>query len=163
MKKRPVIAVVAVVLIGMLGLGYYHVMGNQLETVCGFCHRPIHPHGRVIAEVGGHRRAVCCARCAITESLQEKKPVRLIEVTDYVSGNALKPDHAYFVEGSRKAMCDHDASVLDETKHADSISFDRCAPGAYAFASREDAVTFIRENGGVIKQLTEMMNGVNAQ
>jgi hypothetical protein len=151
--------VVTLVLVGLLGLGYYHVMMRQSETVCGFCHRPIHPHARVIAEVGGRRRAVCCARCAITEAIQEKKPVRLIEVTDYVSGNALKPEQAYFVEGSRKVLCDHDAAMLDESKHAEPMTFDRCSPGAYAFARRGDASSFTQENGGVVLQLNEMMRG----
>ena len=162
-RRRVITSVVGLALVGFLGIGYYLVMIKQTETVCEFCRRPIHPHARVIAEVGGRRKAVCCARCAITEAFQEKKPVRLIQVTDYVSGNTLKPEHAYFVEGSRKAMCDHDAAVLDETKHANSISFDRCSPGAYAFAHLEDAAAFTRENGGVVIQLNQMMEGVNAQ
>jgi hypothetical protein len=156
-------SVVGLVLLGLLGLGYYRLMVKQSEAFCGFCHRPIHAHARVIAEIGGRRRTVCCARCAITEAFQEKKPVRLIEVTDYVSGNTLKPEEAYFVEDSRKTLCDHDAPMFDETKHVEPMTFDRCSPGAYAFARRADAVAFIRENGGVVLQLNEMMHGVNVQ
>jgi len=156
-------SVVGLVLLGLLGLGYYRLMVKQSEAFCGFCHRPIHAHARVIAEIGGRRRTVCCARCAITEAFQEKKPVRLIEVTDYVSGNTLKPEEAYFVEDSRKTLCDHDAPMFDETKHVEPMTFDRCSPGAYAFARRADAVAFIRENGGVVLQLNEMMQGVNVQ
>ena len=164
MRKRAVIAsAVGLILLGLLGLGYYRMMVNQPEAFCGFCHRPIHAHAQVIAEVGGRRRAVCCARCAMTEAFQEKKPVRLIEATDYVSGNTLKPEQAYFVEDSRKVLCDHDAPMFDETKHVEPMTFDRCSPGAYAFARREDAVAFTQENGGVVLQLNEMMQGVNAQ
>jgi hypothetical protein len=164
MTKRAVITTaIGLVLLGLLGLGYYRMMVKQSEAFCGFCHRPIHAHARVIAEIGGRRRTVCCARCAITEAFQEKKPVRLIEVTDYVSGNTLKPEEAYFVEDSRKTLCDHDAPMFDETKHVEPMTFDRCSPGAYAFARRADAVAFIRENGGVVLQLNEMMHGVNVQ
>jgi len=156
-------SVVGLVLLGLLGLGYYRLMVKESEAFCGFCHRPIHAHARVIAEIGGRRRTVCCARCAITEAFQEKKPVRLIEVTDYVSGKILKPEQAYFVEESRKVLCDHDAPMFDETKHVEPLTFDRCSPGAYAFARRADAVAFIQENGGVALQLNEMMHGVNVQ
>ena len=164
MTKRSVItSAVGLVLLGILGLGYYRLMVSQSEAFCGFCHRPIHAHARVIAEVGGHRRLVCCARCALTEAFQEQKPVRLIEVTDYVSGKTVKPEQAYFVEGSRKVLCDHDAAVFDETKHVHPLAFDRCSPGAYAFARREDAQAFTQENGGVVLKLNEMMQGVNGQ
>ena len=164
MTKRTVItSAVGLVLVGLLGIGYYRLMVNQSEAFCGFCHRPIHANARVIAEVGGRRRTACCARCAMTEAFQEKKPVRLIEVTDYVSGKTLKPEQAYFVEDSRKVLCDHDAPMFDETKHVQPMTFDRCSPGAYAFARLEDAAAFTQENGGVVLQLNEMMRGVNAQ
>ena len=164
MAKRALIpAAIGLLLLGLMGVGYYHLMVKQSEAFCGFCHRPIHAHARVIAEVGGRRRTVCCARCAMTEAFQEKKPVRLIEVTDYASGRTLKPEQAYFVEDSRKVLCDHDAVVFDETKHAHPLAFDRCSPGAYAFAHLEDAVKFTQENGGVVLQLNEMMRGVSVQ
>ena len=164
MTKRAVItSAIGLVLLGLLGLGYYRMMVKESEAFCGFCHRPIHAHARVVAEVGGSRRTVCCARCAMTEAFQEKKPVRLIEVTDYVSGKTLKPEEAYFVEESRKVLCDHDAAMFDETKHPHPLAFDRCSPGAYAFARREDAEAFTQENGGVVLQLNEMMQGVNGQ
>ena len=164
MAKRALIpTAIGLLLLGLMGLVYYHLMVKQSEALCGFCQRPIHAHARVIAEVGGRRRTVCCARCAMTEAFQEKKPVRLIEVTDYVSGKTLKPEEAYFVEGSRKVLCDHDAAVFDETKHANFLAFDRCSPGAYAFARREDAMAFTQENGGVVLQLNEMMRGASVQ
>lgn len=164
MTRRAVItSAVGLVLIGLLGYGYYRLMVNQSEAFCGFCQRPIHAHARVIAEVGGRRKTVCCARCAMTEAFQEKKSVRLIEVTDYVSGKTVKPEQAYFVEGSRKVLCDHDAAVFDETKHAHPLAFDRCSPGAYAFARFEDAVAFTQENGGVVLRLNEMMRGASVQ
>ena len=161
MAKRALIsAAVTLVLLGLASAGYYRLMLRHSEASCGFCHRVVHAQTQVIAEVDGRRRTVCCARCAVTEGLQEKKRVRLITVTDNVSGKSLRPEEAYFVEGSRKILCARDMAMVDETKHAFSQTFDRCSPGTYAFARRDDAVAFVRENGGEMLQLNELMQGV---
>jgi hypothetical protein len=60
-KLALIPSAVGLLLLGLMGLGYYHLMVKQSEAFCGFCHRPIHAHARVIAEVGGRRRTVCCA------------------------------------------------------------------------------------------------------
>lgn len=164
MAKRALIpTVVGLLLLALAGFGYYHLMVKQSEAVCGFCRRPIHANTRVVAEVDGRREVACCARCAMSEAYQEKKPLRLIEVTDFVSGNKLNPQRAYFVDGSRKVLCSHDAPMFDETKHMETMTFDRCSPGAYAFARREDAEKFARENGGAVLRLEEMLRGVNSR
>ena len=164
MAKRALVpTAVVLLLLGLIGLGYYHLMVKRSEAFCGFCQRPIHANTRVIAEIDGRREFVCCARCAMSEAYQEKKPVRLIEVTDYVSGKGLDPQHAYFVDGSRKVLCSHDAQMFDENKHVEPMTFDRCSPGAYAFARREDAESFVRENGGIVLRLEQMLQGVNSR
>src|SRR6266571_8794075 len=118
MTKQAWIATAVVLAMAGLVAGGYHLMANREGQFCGFCHRSVHPNTKVVAEIDGRRRTVCCARCAISEAYQEKKPVRLITVTDYISGTPLDPKQAYFVDGSRKILCDHDAAMLDETKHA---------------------------------------------
>ena len=114
----------------------------------------------MIAEVGGQRRHVCCARCAITEALQEKKPVRLIEVRDYPTGAILKPERALFVDGSRAMACDHDMLRMDQTKQPQELAFDRCSPGTFAFSRKEDADAFVAQNGGVVKTLPQLLSEV---
>jgi hypothetical protein len=164
MAKRALIpTVVGLLLLALVGFGYYHLMVKQSEALCGFCRRPIHANTRVIAEIDGRGKVVCCARCAISEAYQEKKPLRIIEVTDFVSGNKLDPQQAYFVDGSRKVLCSHDAPMFDETKHVQPMTFDRCSPGTYAFARREDAENFARENGGIVLRLEQLLQGVNSQ
>ncbi|MFI5247236.1 MAG: hypothetical protein ACHQWV_01625 [Nitrospirales bacterium] len=164
MAKRALIpTAVGLLLLGLIGLGYYHLMVKQSEAFCGFCRRPIHANARVIAEIDGRREVVCCARCAMSEAYQEKKPVRLIEVTDFVSGNKPDPQRAYFVDGSRKVLCSHDTPMFDETKHVEPMTFDRCSPSAFAFARREDAEKFAKENGGIVLRLEEMLRGVDSQ
>ena len=163
MAKRAWIATaVLVVLAGLVAAGY-RVMANREEAFCGFCHRSIHANTKVIAEIDGRRRTVCCARCAISEAQQEKNPLRLIAVTDYVSSKSLNPEQAYFVDGSRKVLCAHDEMMVDQSKHVQPMTYDRCFPGTYAFAQRDDAEAFVRENGGIVMQLQQLMQGVNAQ
>ena len=161
-KRAWITAAVVVVLVGLVAAGY-RVMFNREAAFCGFCHRSIHANTKVVAEIDGRRRTVCCARCAISEAYQEKKPVRLIAVTDYVSSKRLNPEQAYFVDGSRKVLCDHDEAMVDQSKHVEQMTFDRCFPGTYAFAHREDAEAFVRENGGTVVQLQKLMQGVNSQ
>ena len=161
-KRALTMAAVALVLVALVVAGY-RLVANREESFCGFCHRPIHANTRVIAEIDGRRRTVCCARCAISEAYQEKKPVRLIDVTDYVTSKSVDPEKAYFVDGSRKVLCNHDAAMLDEGKQVHEMTYDRCFPGTYSFAHRTDAEAFVRENGGSIVQLQTLMQGVRAQ
>jgi hypothetical protein len=161
-KRTWIPIVVLLVMAELVGVGY-RVMANREDTFCGFCHRSIHANSKVIAEIDGRRRTVCCARCALNEGIQEKKPVRLIRVTDYVSGGNLAPEKAYFVDGSRKVLCMSDRAMIDESKHVQQMTYDRCFPGTYAFARREDAQAFVRENGGTVLQLERLIQEVNPQ
>ena len=135
---------------------------RQSEEVCGFCARHIHPQAAVIAEIDGKRHHVCCANCAVTEGLQERKPVKLIEVTDYNSGRKLDPPHAWFVDGSRIVACTHDMTHINEMKQVENTMFDRCSPGTFAFATHDDADAFASKNGGIVRSLGEMLAGANA-
>ena len=110
-----------------------------------------------MAEVGGKRRDVCCAHCAVTEARQEKKALRLIEVTDYPTGKMVSPEGAWFVEDSRVIACQHDMSKMDESKHAEQLAFDRCSPGTFAFSDRKAAESFVAQNGGVLRSLPEVL------
>lgn len=162
-RKISVAAVVLLVIVAGLLISGEWLVRRRSETVCGFCHRPIQPNLGVVAEVGGRERHVCCARCAITESRQESKALRLISVTDYISGKQIAPAKAWYVEDSRAIACSHDMAMMDETKHAQQISFDRCSPGTFAFAQREDAQAFVANNGGVVRRLEEMLGEVQAK
>jgi nitrous oxide reductase accessory protein NosL len=163
MTKRALITIAVLAVLAGLVVAGYRSMANREAAFCGFCHRSIQANTKVIAEVDGRRRTICCARCAISEAYQEKKPLRLIAVTDYVSSKSLNPEQAYFVDGSRKVLCAHDEAMVDESRQTHEMTYDRCSPGTYAFAHREDAEAFVRENGGTVLQLQKLMQGVNAQ
>jgi hypothetical protein len=161
-KRASLYAALTFIVLASLGAGGYWVVKRRSETVCGFCQRHIMPQASVIAEVGGRRRRVCCAHCAITEGLQEHKPVRLIEVTDYNSGRKLDPQQAWYVDGSRVVACTHDMTHMTEMKQVAPAMFDRCSPGTFAFASRAEADVFATANGGAVHSLGEMLAVLSA-
>jgi|SRR6516225_9801149 len=156
-KKASVFSAIFLIIAAGLFAGGYWLMNQRSETECGFCQRHINPRAHVIAEVGGKRRDVCCAHCAVTEARQERKPLRLVSVTDYPTGKMVSPDGAWFVEDSRVMACEHDMSKMDESKHPDQLAFDRCSPGTFAFGNRKAAETFVEQNGGVLRSLAEVM------
>ncbi len=163
MARKVSIAGIAllVVVAGLLIAGEWSVQ-RRAEEVCGICARHISPQAGVIAEIGGLRRHVCCAHCAVTEGLQEHKAVRLIEVTDYNSRRKLDPSRAWYVDGSRVVACTHEMTRMGEMKQVERASFDRCSPGTFAFSTRSEADAFAAQNGGAVLDLEHMLAGVNA-
>jgi hypothetical protein len=150
---------------GLIGLATLLLLNvgckrSESQTVCGFCQRLLRPQTRTVAEIGGRRANVCCPRCAITEAFQEHKPVRLISVSDYPTQKPISPETAFYVDGSRAIACDHGAAPMDETKAMPHLTFDRCSPGTFAFAHREDADVFVANNGGVVHTFQQLMEGV---
>ncbi len=160
-RKLSIAAIVLLMIVaGLLVVGNWSLHRHAEET-CGICARHINPQAGVIAEVGSVRHHVCCAHCAVTEGRQEHKPVKLIEVTDYNSGRKLGPSGAWYVDGSRIVACTHDMTRMDEMKHVEKTSFDRCSPGTFAFASRGEADAFAAKNGGIVRNMEEMLAGVD--
>lgn len=156
-KKASIYSAMVLIVVASLFAGGYLLMNRRSQTECGFCQRHINPKAHVVAEVGGQRRDVCCTHCAVTESRQEKKPLRLIAVTDYPTGKLVSPEGAWFVEDSRVIACQHDMSKMDESKHAEPMAFDRCSPGTFAFSDRKAAEAFVAQNGGVLRSLPEVL------
>lgn len=159
-QKSFGLAVLALVTLAALALAVYDYRQFSEPQSCGFCQRPLKPNLRIVAEVGGRRVAACCVRCAISEAAQEKKPLRVLQVRDYTTGSELRPEDAYYVDDSRAMACDHDMMRMNEMKHSEQMAFDRCSPGTFAFARQADAEAFVRANGGVIRRLPEITQGV---
>jgi hypothetical protein len=115
--KRVSGIVGSVVLVAFVALaGYWFLQRTQPEN-CRICQRPIHAQARAVVEENGKREAVCCVRCAFRQHEQRHVAIRLLEVTDYVSGRPLAPEEAFYVEGSRIVLCARHEPMLDETKH----------------------------------------------
>jgi hypothetical protein len=162
-RKKTGLAVLGLVVLAMLALGGYEFREFRTPKECGFCRRPLQEKLRVVVEIGGQRREACCPQCAVSESRQEHKFVRLIAVRDYTTGHDLDPKQAWYVNGSRAMACSHDRMHMDEMKHTEVLAFDRCAPGAFAFAKKEDAEAFIAHNGGQILSMEQLLGGGNTQ
>lgn len=161
MAKEKVIGllIVTVVAAALIGASLW-VLKRQERDICGVCRREIRAQARAVIEVDGKREPVCCARCALTLMRQLGKPVRLVEVTDYASSRPMRPDDAYYVEGSRIILCEKHEPMLDGTKHPYDRAFDRCEPSLYAFARRADAEQFAQEYGGVVRSLSHLLQEV---
>jgi hypothetical protein len=161
--KAFVSASVVLIVLGICGYAWQHYILHPKPQACGYCLRPLLANLRVTAEIDGKRAEVCCARCAISEANQQHKPLKLITVHDYPTGAAVKPENAWFVEGSRVTACEHDAMHMNEMKGTQDLAFDRCSPGTLAFANRSNADAFVSQNGGSVLSFQELMREVHFQ
>jgi hypothetical protein len=139
------------VFLAALAAGGFWLLRDTQPQMCPICDRSIHAQARAVVQFNGRRAPVCCIRCGLTHNVQAGKPGNLLEVTEYNTLQPLKPEAAFYVEGPRFSLCDpHDHSMVDETKHPYARMFDRCEPSTYAFARRDEAEKFARENGGTV-------------
>ena len=161
--KAITFALSSLILVALAAGGYWLLRRTEPER-CAVCQRDIHAQSRALILAAGGREALCCVRCGLTQSHQVGKPIRLVEVTDYVSSRPLKPDAAYYVKGSRIVLCEpHDHDVRDLTKRPYARVFDRCEPSTYAFARREDAEAFARESGGLVLRWVDLTKEVETK
>ncbi len=157
MTTKRWFAILAVVLVaaGLGYVGYGAYRGSQTEQ-CYACARAIHAHSRTIAIVNGHARTFCCPACALSEHEQEGKPIRVTELTSYLTGEKLTPAEAFIVKGSDVNMCAHAREVVDEEKRPADLHYDRCSPSMLAFKRRSEAVDFVRQHGGQVLPFTDV-------
>ena len=160
--KTATFVLSSLILVALAAGGYWLVRRTEPER-CAVCQRGIHSGSRTEILVGGERKALCCVRCTLTASRQLGKPVRLLHVTEFLSGRPLAPKSAYYVEGSRIVVCEVHEPLLDQTKHPYGRIFDRCEPSTHAFARREDAEAFARENGGAVLLWADLLQEVERQ
>lgn len=158
MAVRTVLAaVIGLALVGACVVGGWYVLHEHPPAFCEISGRPIHGNMHTLVEVDGEKLYACCARCPLTLAAQTGKPVRILEVADYLSGRTLPAPDAYYVDGSRVEVCTAPLLKRDENRAAYVRLFDRCAPSLLAFARAEDARAFVGEHGGTIKRLPELM------
>ena len=149
-------ALIGLGLVGATIVGGLYVWRVQRPAFCQLSGRPIHGNMHVLVQANGKKLHACCPRCPLTLAAQEGKRVRLLEVTDYVTGRALAPSEAYFVDGSRVEVCTAPRLKLDETRTAYVRLFDRCSPSLLAFAREDQARDFIANSGGSLKRLEDL-------
>jgi hypothetical protein len=162
-SRKIALAGILLLVVGATIFSWYRFVAHPKPVVCGYCSRPLHANLTVTAEIAGKKTQVCCARCAISEANQERKPIRLLSVHDYSSGRAIPPANAWFVEGSRAMACDHDAMRMNEMKGTQELTFDRCSPGTFAFANKQEADDFAAQNGGAAISFGQLMSEARFQ
>jgi hypothetical protein len=111
---------------------------------------------RTIAIVNGKAKVFCCPACALSEHEQEGKPIRVTELTSYLTGEKLTPAEAFIVKGSDVNMCAHTAALVDDEKRPADLHYDRCSPSMLAFKQRSEAVDFVRQHGGQVLPFAEI-------
>lgn len=149
-------ASIAIALIVGAAIGMWYTLRARPPAFCEISGRVIHANMRTVAEVGGKRLHACCARCALTLGSQTGKPVRILKVTDYMSGGPVDASKAYFVDGSQVEVCSMPRVKVNEQHLPYERVFDRCAPSLIAFAREEEAKAFIVQHGGSLKRLDEL-------
>jgi len=161
-KRKLVGLLLRVIVLGVLaGTGYWLLRRTESNT-CRICQRPIHAEVQAVIKVDGKREPVCCARRAITFSQQRNRPICLVEVTDYVSRTPRAPQVAYFVQDSRIIVYEKHEPLVDQSKHPYPRVFDRCVPSLSAFARREDAEAFVKQNGRLVLRLSQLIKEVKS-
>jgi hypothetical protein len=106
--------------------------------------------------VNGKAKVFCCPACALSEHEQEGRPIRITELTAFLTGEKLSPAEAFIVKGSDVNMCAHTHEVMDDEKRPADLRYDRCSPSMLAFKQRSEAVSFVREHGGQVLPFTEI-------
>jgi len=141
---------VCVLALFVLGYAGWRSFAQPDADQCYACKRPIHAHSKTVAFIDGSSRLFCCPACALSQYRQTGQPVRITQLTAFLTGKALSPDNAYVVRGSDVNMCERTKELVDGDKRAVDLRYDRCAPSLIAFAGRGDALQFVREHGGEV-------------
>ena len=149
-----VVAAVAVA-VGLGYTGFKLYRGSEPEQ-CYACQRVVHAHMRTIAIVNGRSRVFCCPACALSEHRQEGRPIRVTELTAFLTGAKLSPNEAFVVKGSDVNMCARTQELINADKRPAALHYDRCAPSLLAFAQRSEASEFARVHGGEVLRFSEI-------
>ena len=157
MTGRRRIGVLIVVALA-IGIGYaaLRVYSGSRQEQCYACQRSVHAHMRTIAIVNGRPRVVCCPACALSEHLQEGKPIQITELTAFLTGAKLKPATAFVVKGSDVNICAQTRGPIDVDKRPAEVHYDRCAPSLLAFGQRGEAAEFTRMHGGKVLRFSDI-------
>jgi hypothetical protein len=140
------------------GLGYagYKMYRASLPEQCYACTRPVHAHARTVAIVNGRPKIFCCPACALSEHEQEGKPIRITELTAFLTGEKLAPPAAFIVKGSDVNMCAHTRELMDADKRPVDLLYDRCSPSMLAFKQKGEAMEFVKQHGGQVLPFNEI-------
>ena len=156
MQRKSVIASFVAILV-LAGLGYatWRFVDAKSAQACRACARPVHSHMRTVATLDGKSSHYCCPACALSEHQQSGKQVQVVELTDYLSNTALKPESSYVVRNSDVNPCLQHLPAVGEDSQPLASRFDRCSPSVLAFHDRQSAAAFAGEHGGQVVKFSD--------
>jgi hypothetical protein len=159
MSRAQQLLGVGFVLLLALALGYaaLRMTSPSREEVCQACGRTMHANMRTVAFVGNKREIFCCPTCALSAGAQIHEPVRFAQLTDYETGEPLRPDAAFAVEGSDVVPCVRSHEMLNRDRQPVPMAFDRCSPSIIAFADRAVAGRFAENHGGKVDHFPDVV------
>ena len=141
---------VALVLLALAGC-------RREEARCAICYMPIPKETRALVRVeGGPDRHVCDPRCPLTFQEETGKPVTLVQVTDYPTGEGLDAKDAFYVVASDVAPDAHTEALRATQAQTAYLHWHRCLPSVVAFGDREAAERFREEHGGKLAGLEDL-------
>ncbi len=155
-RRQWLFWVLGVFVVLALGFAGWTAVVRPDADHCYACNRPVHAHSRTVALVNGRAKLFCCPACALSQHEQSGKPVRITQLTSYVTGRPVSPGNAFLVRGSDLNMCETTRELIDPDKRPADLRYDRCAPSLIAFENRADAVRFTREHGGEVRPFGEI-------
>lgn len=132
------------------------MLENESQQACAACGRPLHSHSSVVALIEGEEQRFCCLACVYMDHRQTGHEAKVVELTDYYSDAAIKPEDAFLVVGSAVNHCLRVEAVLDQHKVASQLDFDRCSPSVLAFSSEAEAHDFIAKHGGKLNTFEDL-------
>lgn len=147
----------AAVAAGLGAVAWRMTRGAEAET-CAACARAVHAHTRTVANLDGRTHTYCCLACAISERHQTNRPVEVLTLNDFQTGQRMQPQQAFIVRGSRVNHCldMEPAPRVEDVGLPAHRDFDRCAPSMIAFGTREAAAEFVENNGGAVLSFNEL-------
>jgi len=143
-----------------IAVGYagWKIYRESPAQYCEFSARPVHTQTKAVALVDGEKKIFCCPACALTLRAQTGQSVQFVELTDYETARPLAPNEAFVVRGSEINMCVTQHMLMEESKQAAHMDFDRCMPSLVAFARKQAAEHFLQVHGGTLVSFQELIS-----
>jgi hypothetical protein len=157
--KRPLFVMLLAVLVGFAGYGAWQLFETRAPASCQVCRRPVHAGSKTVGLVGGKQEVFCCPACALAQARQARANLRVLALTDFSTGEAIRPEEAWVVQGSDVNPCHAPEARFTADKHPLERHFDRCEPSVLAFASEQAALAFAREHGGAVTRFDALRAG----
>ncbi len=129
---------------------------------CDICGRSLHAgHESTILLKDGKQIQACCPRCALHHELHDPGKVASVLVADHATGEKLKAEDAFYVEGSDEMSCMPETAAPPREPGVEyKTVYDRCLPSLAAFKEESAARSFLAAHGGRLLTYSQSVESV---